>query len=502
MKVVKRKSRRVGGEIYARQQVSLANGLKGKIGIADLKPWGESTRGWDALGRSPQPRYGVYEARVNVCGNEGDFECDHLFAGYRPKHASPPNSLQTSSSWLLPAVAFVAERVLPPLPSFGGLEMGFWQTGYMEFHQDTHFYDRFSGWPPEVESPPPPPEYPCNKCGAVLSSEDDLAVHLFDGHPTTRPILILRGRECGRSREVVIEPTCPSDWSVRNASYAEVNGRPVEVDRLGDELSAKRSEVTSVRLFGDNVNQDFDFAFTIADQQQLQSVDHHLDAMIRSRSLSIRDIDQFIVDTRRFDSARPYSDGLADYLFGVLAREDPAGSGLRRTLDDHAAYARKFDESVASLGKYNRPPAEAICGLVAFHYNQFDLALRRTKSPRVSRASLRLASLLAGLTLKDRSAIAGWFSLDYALSDSKTEEVLSWCCIPLDGTAGRDVFEMEKAIPYLEPADQVKMHLIAAEHHLVAGKLGEAKNHVAALMHSRVAEGWVASMKARIEAHP
>ena len=58
--------------------------------------------------------------------------------------------------------------------------MGFWHTGYMEFHEPEE---------PRVWSrpKPKPPTFRCSRCDRVFDSTDDLAVHLFDGHPRRAP---------------------------------------------------------------------------------------------------------------------------------------------------------------------------------------------------------------------------------------------------------------------------------------------------------------------------
>ena len=236
----------------------------------------------------------------------------------------------------------------------------------------------------------------------------------------------------------------------------------------------------------------------IANESDLRGVDEGLRALVRGRSLTINTIEAFIDRTTPYTTARRYRDGLASYLYGVLAREGSRESGLLRDWGDVPAYTARFDEAVATLGEFDRRPAEAICGLVAFHYNQFDLALRKTRSPRVARAARRLAVLLLG-GLPDTSnlASADRASLDYALSDTETEKVLAWSCIPLDGSAGGSVAQFEPAIKDQQPTDALKLHVIAAEHYLATGQLEEGARHAAALRHSTLAEQWAASYRDR-----
>lgn len=373
--------------------------------------------------------------------------------------------------------------------------MGFWHTGYMEFHEPT-------GWGDEPRPQPLPPTYPCGQCGQVFATSDDLAVHLFDGHITTRPLLTLRGRECGRSRLSVISTTKPEDWSFRNFRRIRVNGRSASEEEAKAVLSSAAVGVVSIVLEGERADEEFEFSFTIANESDLRGVDEGLHELVRGRSLTINSIEAFLSRADRFPTARRYRDGFANYFYGVLAREGSSESGLRRRNEgDLPAYTARFDEAVAALGEYDRPPAEAVCGLVAFHYNQFDLALRKTRSPRVSRVSRRFAFLLAGnaperqdLSTADRT------SLDYVLSDTETEKVLSWSSMPLDGTAEETVVQIEAAVNDQQPSDAVKLHIAAAEHYLASGRPEDGLSHVSALRHSTFADPWTASYRDRAAA--
>lgn len=372
--------------------------------------------------------------------------------------------------------------------------MGFWHTGYMEFHEPT-------GWGDEPRAKPLPPEFPCSQCGLVFMSPDDLAVHLFDGHVSTRPTLSLRGRECGRSRLSVISRTVPEDWTFGNFRQIRVNGALAPEADAKERLSSAALGVVSVVLEGERADQEFEFSFSIANEADLNGVEDRLHELVRGRSLTINSIEAFLDRTSQYPTARAYRDGLANYFYGVLAREGSVESGLRRTQDDLPAYTARFDEAVTTLSAFDRPPAEAICGLVAFHYNQFDVALRKTRSPRVARAARRLASLLSGTVPADEEvAIEDRASLDYVLSDTEIEKVLSWCCIPLDGSADEAIDQIEAAVSSQQPNDALKLRVVAAEHYLAAGRRDHGLRHMTDLRHSTLAERWVSSYRDRLAA--
>ena len=296
---------------------------------------------------------------------------------------------------------------------------------------------------------------------------------------------MLRGRECGRSRLAVITPTVPADWTLENTSAVRVNGRTCTEAEASIALSSAKTGVVSVVLEGEASEQEFEFAFSIANDDDLAAVDDGLSELIQGKSLTINAIEGFIRTTDRFDTGRRYRDSLANYFYGVLARERSSESGLVDSESDVAAYTHRFDDAVAELGRYDRPPAEAISGLVAFHYNHFDLALRKTRSPRVAQVSLRFAHLLKGQSSIGRIEQArDTASLDYILSDNEIERIIHWTSIPLDGTAGSEVAVMEDALTRVQPTDAMKLRIVAAEHHLAAGEPARGLRHLAALRHT------------------
>lgn len=370
--------------------------------------------------------------------------------------------------------------------------MGFWHTGYMEFHEPT-------GEGSLAPAAPVPPTYPCSSCGLEFSSERDLRVHRFEGHATPRPILVLQGRECGRSRLTLSTETSTADWVIQNARSVAVNKRLTTVDQAVAFLASQRSGVTEVTLTNGELSRTFQFEFTLADDADLGGVDAALCRLIDGGELSLRSIDDFIMRSKRYPTASRYTSGLANYLYGVLAREGAPESGILEN-SQGLGYEAKYDRAVGTLGSFDRPPAEAICGIVAFHYNQFDRAMTKTKSQRVADVSLRFEAML-----KDESwpigdlSLSPHTSLDFALSDSVIEQVLEWSAVALDGTAAGDVAELVANLERQRPPDAFKLHMVAAEHYLAVGDFDNAVQHADWLRHSRNTEGWYGRFRLRVE---
>ncbi|TLM86005.1 hypothetical protein [Pseudarthrobacter sp. NamE5] len=372
--------------------------------------------------------------------------------------------------------------------------MGFWQTGYMEFREVT-------GDGPNNQVEPKPAAFVCSKCRIEFSSERDLRVHSFEGHAVRRPVLVFRGRECGRSRLTITTATSAHDWEIRSSNIVEVNDVQMSADSAIELLTAQRSGIVDVTLVNSEVVKKSQFEFALAEEDDLDGVDAALARLIDARELSAQAVDDFIMRAMGYRSAERYASGLAFYLYGVLAREELAESGVSGRHGKSEEYESKYDKAVGILGTFDRVPAEAICGIVAFHYNQFQRAMARTKSQRVSEVSLRFQALLHGLPW--RSAAIGDAAhpgLDSALSDSAIEQVLIWSALPLDGSAAADVTEALSQISGQLPRDMFKLHLVAAEHSYAAGDLTAASRHAEYLRHSRKAETWYADLQRRLQA--
>ena len=185
---------------------------------------------------------------------------------------------------------------------------GWWRNGVLAnrlhgVHEPA--WESFDVW-----SEPAPPAYPCPTCGLDFSSERDLRVHAFAGHATPRPVLVFRGRECGRSRLIVTAETSPAHWVMRNAQSVFVNGWPATPSGAAAFLSSQRSGVSDVVVTNGDVSQTFQFEFSLAEEDDLHGVDAALARLIDGGELSLRAIDDFIMRSKPYPTASPVSVGL------------------------------------------------------------------------------------------------------------------------------------------------------------------------------------------------
>lgn len=368
--------------------------------------------------------------------------------------------------------------------------MGFWHTGYMEHHEA----DFFRSMPSGPVSPPPPPVFPCPHCGIELPSPDSLTHHLFDGHPYSRPLLLFRGRECGRTRMTITTPTIAEDWAPIDCRAVRLNGVTVGSGGLGASLADLQHTVAVVELEGDASTEPVEIEFAIADDSDLAAVDERLLELILGQRLTMGSIQAFIGATETYRTAERYRNGIAIYLYGVLAREGSPDSGLERH-----EYRSRFDEAAELLHSFDRPAADAICGLVAFHFNQFDQAVQRTRSPRVAWAAARHSDLLAGIHVDGGPGPSPERAgLDFVLSDAHLEQVLSWTARQLRASEPGIIEEMEAALKSLEAFDQVKVRVLCAEHARRLGLIERGLVHANELRHNPATAEWARTYVAAV----
>ena len=237
--------------------------------------------------------------------------------------------------------------------------MGFWHTGYMEFHEEVGLGDFV----------PQPTTYRCPNCDFECESGFELRTHQFEEHPSARPRLFVRGTEIGYTTHTVVHPLLVDDVLADSCSSARVNGQKVPVDSLGDVLASLWQGPAEVVLFGDQDEARFLIDFKVADEQELAMVDQCFEKLARGKILNIQAIEAFISETQQLSTTAQYVDGICDYLYGILAKEGSGESYLT-----FKEYSERFNRSTERLGQFRRNVSDVICGLVAFNFNQFKRA--------------------------------------------------------------------------------------------------------------------------------
>ena len=296
-----------------------------------------------------------------------------------------------------------------------GVVMGFWHTGYAEFHEPT-------GLGAGEYIPPPPARYSCDQCVAHFPDVEALRRHRFERHPLRQPAMLLRGRPVGALPLTILTPLTATDVVVEDVTRCKVDGRKISPNRLGEYLVPMTREFVQLELGNDGATTRCTLDFRIADENHLAGVELVFLQMARDRVLGIAAVARFIQDCRAFESAMPYCDGICHYLYGVMAKDRSSDSGLH--VDQYVA---RFWRASEALAGFERPLAHSVRALIAFHFNQFEEAEFLAPEGGLRHAAGAFANLLQGLPWHYEAAFspAPGGAVEDLLTDQDTLQILA-----------------------------------------------------------------------------
>ena len=354
--------------------------------------------------------------------------------------------------------------------------MGFWHTGYLEHHEEAGLGDyRFV---------PRPPEYRCAMCGAIFETKDALRGHRFETHPRYRPVLMLNGLELGTVTKRVTAPLRESDVEVTECDAAFLNGRRIPPKDLPGLIADLADGTTRLMLKNGDVVADFTLDVCLATEDDLTGIERELQRMVEARRLDVAAIDDFIVAAGQFGSAVGYCDGIAAYLYGMLAKEGTGGSSLLQT-----AYVGKYNQAVEALTDYDRPIARVVGSLIAFNFNQFSKARGLGGNARVGHAAGKYDERLNGAAHCD-PGLTEVLSIDEVLSDSDTEQVVRWAVADLATLAERTQLMEHFVRRDTVDLDRFKVHVLLAEAYAFAGDKASSVRHAKSIRYIAPAHKW------------
>lgn len=366
--------------------------------------------------------------------------------------------------------------------------MGFWHTGYIEFHEPSGL---------DFEWTPRPTRYFCQHCEASFETEAELRRHRFENHAFSRPILVVRGREVGNAPLRVVEILGAGDIAFEHVTAITVNGTDCPPSRLEGALRQVRRDTVHVAMENETGSAEFTLEFDVPDASDLAGVDGAFLQLAKGGRLDSRAIEQFIDACRHdFSSAMGYCDGICEYLYGVLAREGAASDSL-----PFGNYPEKFNRAADRLRDFSRPLAGTITALVGFHFNHFEEALIAAPDSRVGGAARRFQALLSGpaggvhVPVPRRAANQS----DRLLSDLSTARVIDWAELEAEELIGR-LDDMRALLAQrVADFDAVKIQVLMAEALVAGGRAAEARRLARELSARPGFAPWAEGMLGRLE---
>ncbi|MDE3021712.1 MAG: hypothetical protein KGI54_07605 [Pseudomonadota bacterium] len=356
--------------------------------------------------------------------------------------------------------------------------MGFWHTGYLEFHDEADLSYTYQSQQPI---------YHCQHCDLHFDSMDDLRRHRFESHPYLRPQLFVRGVELGATPFRVTRLAKPSEFVVERCTNASFNGKPTKPEEIPKLLSKVNNDRVTVKLTNDGPPAVFELVFKIAEEQHIKGVEASFVRFTNRKELSVKALEGFIKECKAFNTADTYYSGICDYLYGVMSRERRPDSRI-----PYAQYPERFNQAADALMDYNRPLAHIVRSLVAFHFNHFENASIFSPSGRLHMAAIRFDTILKGGQWDKKNTPAKKLSNvpEDLLTDHETLRILRWIELPLSelATEAGNISALVKRD--ITEFDRLKLNILLTEAYTANGNFLKARNIARELITNPKTSGW------------
>lgn len=338
--------------------------------------------------------------------------------------------------------------------------MGFWHVGYMEFHDplDLEGYELR------------PKVYHCDQCALHFPTIDKLKAHCFEAHPYKRPVLFIAGKPIPKSGRVIRSALAEAEIFAQDATACAIDGKVVSLANIGKKLSKISDGVVEIELSNAQSAGRYRLDFQVASPEQMRAVEDAFQALTETGELTIDSLREFGEQCQSLGPAVTYGDGVASYLYGVLAKERTGGVDL-----DYGEYKERFLRADEALAEFDRPLSRMIRALVAFHFNHFSVAVA-TAPPG---ALLLVANAFSGLLQSDPwhldslDDLAETTKLEHALTDSTTRMALK---IAMQGIRQlrQNVDDINAGIKTLRAGDQDRSKFLLMKGEALAARDDQA----------------------------
>jgi hypothetical protein len=343
----------------------------------------------------------------------------------------------------------------------------------------------------------------CPICNEAFSSTLSLSWHINELHPLPRPMLLVRGMAAAGAL-VIRTPLSASDVSVARttAAYADINGKgrtELSPGDVGPTVSGIRDAVLRLELEhhrsadASSVRAYYEVRIAIPDAADLDAVDSLFIQHLAVDEPTTVELLAFKERAAAYSSADRYTDGLIDYVYGVLAKMDDARLGATIPYE---AFQGKFMRALDELGEFEtRPVARAACAVARLNINDLRNPGPPTGDPTLDTCFECFSRLAAGGKADAVVApadVAAQFPL--CPIDTGTHVVLqafsqlfgetppsgdtvSACAAIAEGTA-------------MSAFDRTKLHALVAAELLVGHDAQRAQEHLQRLVHDPMFGSW------------
>ncbi|WP_250473083.1 hypothetical protein [Caballeronia sp. GAFFF1] len=340
--------------------------------------------------------------------------------------------------------------------------------------------------------------FTCPVCHQSFASYEDRFQHRFEAHPYQRPLLVLGAHEVTTPRFVVTTALSPEQIKAVNAETCRLDGKTITAKTLARRLAEAKSGFFKVELAGTQgkITVSYEISIEVASDAHAFLVEQEFARLYSPGVVSVASVSAFIRAASEARTARRYVDGLAAYLYGILAKDQRGDT----TLSQEQGRAR-LNEAGQTLSEIGRPLAAAVAGIVSFQSNAFSRNERLAAVPRLQSAM----SWFESVRTSGQQLIVGREDGPITPNacvplDSATDEILAWMEMPHDRLRGhtKQIAKRGQQDDWL-PEDRIKAKVLLAAIHETEGDAGQAGKVARDFRHdpvfSRLAERLISSEK-------
>lgn len=271
--------------------------------------------------------------------------------------------------------------------------------------------------------------FPCQKCEKEFASYEAWFQHRFESHPLLRPTLFLGTREITSPRLIVRAPVKADQMRIANTLECWLDGRKVTAAALVQTLAQAKEGFFRVKLVeGDSgLQSDYEISIEIPEDGDLQHVESEFQRAIQAGVLSVVSVNQFIQLSLEARTARRYVDGLAAYLYGVLAKDQKGDTHLTQEQG-----RVRLNEALQNLSEIERSLAATVTSIINFQANAFAFNGPLAAAPRLRLAITWFEGARRGTDVSALHREEHTHSpASHVPLDTATDELLNWVALPL-----------------------------------------------------------------------
>ena len=225
----------------------------------------------------------------------------------------------------------------------------------------------------------PPPKFSCVDCGQEFSDPGALRDHIRLRHPQSMPKLLLSETMVAK-KMVIRQPLVADGIEFVNCSSVQVHldGKVVRVEHEDLPAWLSRRDTGHVQIVAQNYRSadqglartEWLLEFRLARQADLEECDRAFEEHLAVPNPTMRDVGRFLGMCPCSLGAVDYSGALADFVVGLLLKEQESASGIRGDLKD---FKDKLMNSLEILQWHESRVARSIAAVSKFSLNAWKL---------------------------------------------------------------------------------------------------------------------------------